>query len=917
MEGKALPNGQTRAHTSKRGRRALVWVALVATLVLALILLLPAAGALAAPVTQDGTSHTGSTATGSSITFSHTAGTGANRLLLVGISWNCGTTNRTISSVTWNGTPLTEVTTQLGYNSSNPRYSAIYKLVAPASGVTGNVVVTFSGAVSNGAIAGAANFANVDQTTPLGTAAGAGSATSDTTATVNLTGLLGTELVFDNVFMGSSNTATTLTVGANQSSLWNVNGYTGSGNFNVFAGASTEQATSSSVTMSWTISASARWAIAAVPIRPAPAGPDRTLTMAVSPSGGGTTDPVVGPHTYSDGTVVNISATPNSGYVFANWTGGSVANPNSATTTVAMDADKTVTANFYAIPAGTIVRDGAVSSSTADDVSSISFSHTTGTGSSRLLVVGVSWNGDTTARTISSVTFTPSGGSAQNLTAAVSHKHSTQNRYAALYYLVNPGSGVTGTVAITFSGSVASGIVAGATNFAGVDQTTPIGVTNFADSGSNQNTASSVTLSGLAGNELVIDDVFQGASDSSQTLTVGAGQTQLWNNFAGNTRAAASTEQAGGSSVTMSWTAASSSYWDIVAAAIKPVPAPTVSSLSPTSGTTAGGTPVTITGTNLTGATAVSFGGTPATSVVAVDATTVTCTSPAGSGTVDVTVTTPGGTSATNPSDQFTYVVPGPTRYDQTNGNIVYSGAWAPYTKTAAYNGTYGRSSTSGASATIYFKGTRLDWIGMKGTTTGYVDVYLDGVKKTTINLNASAATYQVMLWSTGDLTSGVHAVRLVRSSSSASGKFIVVDAVDVWGELIPGPTRYDQTNTKIVYSGSWAPYTKSAAYNGSYGRSSTSGASATIYFTGTLLNWIGMKGTTTGIVEVWVDGALKETVDLTATTAAYQVNLFSTGTLPDAPHTVKLVRSDSSAAGKFIVLDAVDIFGTLTNAPV
>ena len=53
------------------------------------------------------------------------------------------------------------------------RYSAIYKLLNPPSGVTGTVLVTFSGAVGNGIVAGAADFAGVDQTTPLGTAVGA------------------------------------------------------------------------------------------------------------------------------------------------------------------------------------------------------------------------------------------------------------------------------------------------------------------------------------------------------------------------------------------------------------------------------------------------------------------------------------------------------------------------------------------------------------------------------------------------------------------------------------------------------------------------------------------------------------------------------------------------------------------------
>ncbi|MFL6374365.1 MAG: IPT/TIG domain-containing protein [Pyrinomonadaceae bacterium] len=97
-----------------------------------------------------------------------------------------------------------------------------------------------------------------------------------------------------------------------------------------------------------------------------------------------------------------------------------------------------------------------------------------------------------------------------------------------------------------------------------------------------------------------------------------------------------------------------------------PTPAPTVTSVSPTSGTTSGGTSVTITGTNFTGATAVSFGGTPATSFTVNSATSITATSPAhAAGTVDVTVTTPGGTSATSASDQFTYTAAGPPPHVQ------------------------------------------------------------------------------------------------------------------------------------------------------------------------------------------------------------------------------------------------------------
>jgi hypothetical protein len=85
---------------------------------------------------------------------------------------------------------------------------------------------------------------------------------------------------------------------------------------------------------------------------------------------------------------------------------------------------------------------------------------------------------------------------------------------------------------------------------------------------------------------------------------------------------------------------------------------PTVTSISPNSGTAAGGTSVTINGTNLTGASSVKFGNTPAASFSVNSATSITATSPAGSGTVDVTVTTVAGTSSTSSADRFSYGPP-------------------------------------------------------------------------------------------------------------------------------------------------------------------------------------------------------------------------------------------------------------------
>ena len=73
--------------------------------------------------------------------------------------------------------------------------------------------------------------------------------------------------------------------------------------------------------------------------------PSHTLTVNASPTTGGTVSPTSG--TYYEGQTVNITATPASGYVFAGWTGASVANASSASTTFTMGtANATLTANF-------------------------------------------------------------------------------------------------------------------------------------------------------------------------------------------------------------------------------------------------------------------------------------------------------------------------------------------------------------------------------------------------------------------------------------------------------------------------------------------------------------------------------------------------------------------------------------------
>lgn len=86
-------------------------------------------------------------------------------------------------------------------------------------------------------------------------------------------------------------------------------------------------------------------------------------------------------------------------------------------------------------------------------------------------------------------------------------------------------------------------------------------------------------------------------------------------------------------------------------------PAPTLTAISPTSGSIKGGTAVTVAGTDFANVSGVSFGGVPATSVSVAGEGQLTAVAPAvkKAGAVDVTVTTVAGTTPVTTADQFTY----------------------------------------------------------------------------------------------------------------------------------------------------------------------------------------------------------------------------------------------------------------------
>ena len=201
----------------------------------------------------------------STITLSHTTGSGTDRLLVVGIDIK---ENISVTSVTYGGVNLTLA--GVANNAGNAR-AEIWYLKMPATG-TADVVVNITG--NSDIVIGAATYNGVNQTTPLGTfVSNTGSTITSSVIASSASG----EWVFDTMAVRD---ASSITVGAGQTQQWN-NGFAN------FRGGSSTEPGAASVTMSWTLDVAKNWAIAAVPIKAAATGPTTFVVTNTNNSGAG------------------------------------------------------------------------------------------------------------------------------------------------------------------------------------------------------------------------------------------------------------------------------------------------------------------------------------------------------------------------------------------------------------------------------------------------------------------------------------------------------------------------------------------------------------------------------------------------------------------------------------------------------
>jgi beta-galactosidase GanA len=127
--------------------------------------------------------------------------------------------------------------------------------------------------------------------------------------------------------------------------------------------------------------------------------------------------------------------------------------------------------------------------------------------------------------------------------------------------------------------------------------------------------------------------------------------------------------------------------------------------------------------------------------------------------------------------------------YDDTSPALQYAGTWthagpsSGYTQ-GDYHSTESWSTQAGASMTLPFTGSGIEWIGPKNTNGGIADVYIDGTLAGTVDTYAPGGKeFQQVLFTKTGLSAGQHTLKIVvtgQQNPSSSGDTVVVDAINV-----------------------------------------------------------------------------------------------------------------------------------------
>ena len=271
-----------------------------------------------------------------------------------------------------------------------------------------------------------------------------------------------------------------------------------------------------------------------------------------------------------------------------------------------------------------------------------------------------------------------------------------------------------------------------------------------------------------------------------------------------------------------------------------------------------------------------------------------------GTGSCSVTMGTPMAVTGTfNP--------PPTSSTFKDNDPIVGYGGWIGVADAGANGGFYRMSSVKNDKATWLSPVTRsLTWVTRTGPDQGKASVTIDGKNKGTVDLYSPSPASMNKVYA--GLSNKAHTIvinALRTKNVSSSGYNVRLDA------LIVGAMTTQESGVAIQWD-TWKSVADPNATDGTYRSAAVAGASASVSFTGTSIDWITSRGKTFGKVSIAIDGVSKDTVDLYQPATTWHA-LITFGGLTSGHHTMVigvLGQKNASATSTKVVVDGFIVHG-------
>jgi hypothetical protein len=228
---------------------------------------------------------------------------------------------------------------------------------------------------------------------------------------------------------------------------------------------------------------------------------------------------------------------------------------------------------------------------------------------------------------------------------------------------------------------------------------------------------------------------------------------------------------------------------------------------------------------------------------------------------------------------------------------------WKTVKDKKAKGGSYVTEHRKGARASWTFSGRAVTWYTLTGPTQGKADVYVDGVRKTTVN-NYTSTVKRGVARTVKGLAKGSHTIQIrvlgQKGSKRGKGTFVAIDGFKVGKKV---------TTTPVLSNVAWQAVATPSASDGTYTVADLKGQQMKFTLRGTGVTVTTARGPSFGKVAVYVDGTLQQTVDLYAAAVSYGYDVTVTG-LPDGVHTVLvkvLGTKNTKSSGTGVVVDQIE----------